>query len=408
MEFPQDKNPNLLYIKQLTMKTMTQGSNNRLQDAAKKIKECVRQLKQMDDLQNSNNQQANEEQLEHLIISKQMRREVLENLVIRPNIVGKKTQGVLEIHQNGLRFQSVQGAKVDICFSNIKHCFFQKCASDELIVLLHFHLHHAIKLGEKMAKDVQFFKESGTAAEDINFKRKGMNEMDELQQEEMERHQRKKLNERFFNFSQLIEKASERNKTRINVDIPVEEFTFTGCPQRQVVKIRPTANCLVALSEFPFFVLDVNDIEVVHFERMFYGMKNFDLVIIFKDFQTYQRIDSVPTEYTEQLKSYFNEIGIIYLESQQPYKWDAILSQIREDFDQWVSNGPWRDFIDNSDDEASEEEESENSDSAFDEDDEQSSESDSEGYSDVSEEESSEVYDDELSEEGKDWDELEQ
>lgn len=40
-----------------------------------------------------------------------------------------------------------------------------------------------------MSKDVQFFKESGTAAEDINFKgRSKMNEMDELQQEEMERH----------------------------------------------------------------------------------------------------------------------------------------------------------------------------------------------------------------------------
>ena len=49
-------------------------------------------------------------------------------------------------------------------------------------MLLHFHLHQQIKLGEKMAKDVQFFKESGSAAEDINFKgRKNMNEMDELQ-----------------------------------------------------------------------------------------------------------------------------------------------------------------------------------------------------------------------------------
>ena len=42
-------------------------------------------------------------------MNKNMRREVLENLVIRPNIVGKKTQGSLEIHQNGVRFQSVDG-----------------------------------------------------------------------------------------------------------------------------------------------------------------------------------------------------------------------------------------------------------------------------------------------------------
>ena len=81
----------------------------------------------------------------------------------------------------------------------------------------------------------------------------------------------------------------------------------------------------MALSEFPFFVLDVNDIEVVHFERMFYGMKNFDLAVIMKDFVTCIRINSIPTEFTDQLKSYFNMIGIIYLESMAPLKWDLIL-----------------------------------------------------------------------------------
>ena len=113
-------------------------------------------------------------------------------------------------------------------------------------------------------------------------------------------------------------------------------MTFSGCPQKQVVKIRPTKECLVALSEFPFFVLDVNDIEVVHFERMYFGMKNFDLAIIKKDFISCIRINSIPTEYTEELKSYFNEIGIIYLESMAPLKWDAILTQIREDFSGWL------------------------------------------------------------------------
>ena len=148
-----------------------------------------------------------------------------------------------------------------------------------------------------------------------------MNDMDELEQEEAERQGRKRLNTKFHGFSKLIEQASERNRTPVLVEIPENELTFYGCPLKQVVKIRPTQNCLVAISEFPFFVLDVNDIEVVHFERMFYGMKNFDLAIIFKDFSTFTRINSVPTEYTEELKSYFNEIGIIYLESLQPLKW---------------------------------------------------------------------------------------
>ena len=184
-------------------------------------------------------------------------------------------------------------------------------------------------------------------------------------------------------------------------------MTFSGCPQKQVVKIRPTKECLVALSEFPFFVLDVNDIEVVHFERMYFGMKNFDLAIIKKDFVSCIRINSIPTEYTEELKSYFNEIGIIYLESMAPLKWDAILTQIREDFSGWLEQGGWMQLVE--DDDAEEGmESSEDGDPACDYDDEEESESEDDNYSDASEEESSDVASEsQLSEEGCDWDELE-
>ena len=144
------------------------------------------------------------------------------------------------------------------------------------------------------------------------------------------------MNKRFLAFGKFMQEASERTGSPFEIDIPIEELAFSGCPQKQVVKIRPTKECLVALSEFPFFVMDVNDIEVVHFERMYYGMKNFDLAIIKKDFVTCTRINSIPTEYTEELKSYFNSINIIYLESLAPLKWDLILNQVREDFTGWL------------------------------------------------------------------------
>jgi nucleosome binding factor SPN SPT16 subunit len=65
----------------------------------------------------------------------------------------------------------------------VKHCFFQPCASDENIVLIHFNLKQPIMLGSKKVFDVQFYKESGVAAEDINFAggRQKMSDMDELQ-----------------------------------------------------------------------------------------------------------------------------------------------------------------------------------------------------------------------------------
>ena len=49
----------------------------------------------------------------------------------------------------------------------------------------------------------------------------------------------------------------------------------------------------------------------------------------------------MPTEYTEELKTYFNEIGVIYLESLQPFKWQEILATIREDFQGWLDEGAW-------------------------------------------------------------------
>ena len=142
-----------------------------------------------------------------------------------------------------------------------------------------------------------------------------------------------------------MEQASQNNKTPIEVDIPEESLQFFGCPLKTVVRIRPTKECLVALSEFPFFVLDVNDIEIVCFERVFFGIKNFDCVIVFKDFTTFKRIDSIPIEYLEELKSYFDSIDVIYAESAMPLKWKEVLQSMRENFEDNLEAGVWGDLV---------------------------------------------------------------
>ncbi len=42
------------------------------------------------------------------------RRIFLNDVTIRPNITSKKTTGNLEAHQNGLRFNSSKGEKIDV------------------------------------------------------------------------------------------------------------------------------------------------------------------------------------------------------------------------------------------------------------------------------------------------------
>lgn len=114
---------NNVLIKELTLKTASTSTNNRLSQASKQIKECMTQIKATEAAQEVKAIHG-EDSLEQLIMNKGARRDQLDNLVIRPNLIGKKTIGNLEIHQNGLRYSSTKGQKVDICFSNIKHCFY--------------------------------------------------------------------------------------------------------------------------------------------------------------------------------------------------------------------------------------------------------------------------------------------
>lgn len=92
--------------------------------------------------------------------------------------------------------------------------------------------------------------------------------------------------------------------------------------------------------------MDVNDIECVVFERVLFGIKNFDMAIIFKDFTTHKRINSIPIEHMEEIKSYLDEICIIYAESEAPFNWNTLLSHIRENFEDWLEEGAWGFLLD--------------------------------------------------------------
>lgn len=52
------------------------------------------------------------------------------------------------------------------------------------------------------------------------------------------------------------------------VDIPFRELGFNGVPSRQTVFLQPTTECLVHLSEPPFLVLTLSEIEIVYLERI--------------------------------------------------------------------------------------------------------------------------------------------
>ena len=89
----------------------------------------------------------------------------------------------------------------------MKHTFFQPCEADELVAIIHFTLKYPITISNKKVTDIQFFKESGITADDIDMRgaRRRMNDLDELEQEERERQAKKKLSDKFHRFAKLMD-----------------------------------------------------------------------------------------------------------------------------------------------------------------------------------------------------------
>ncbi|KAG5439124.1 hypothetical protein PCANB_001423 [Pneumocystis canis] len=339
---------------------------------------------------------------DNLIEIKNRRPLKLIDVFVRPALDGKRVPGELEIHQNGLRYQSPLRSdhKIDLLFSNIKHLFFQPC-DHELIALIHVHLKNSIMVGKKRAKDIQFYREASDMQFDETGNRKRKyryGDEDELELEQEERRRRTALNREFKAFS---EKISESNEGQTDVDIPVRELGFTGVPFRSNVLLQPTTECLVHLTDPPFLVITLSDIEIAHLERVQFGLKNFDLVFVFKDFRRPPaHINTIPMSHLDNVKDC--SVDIAYTEGVLNLNWITIMKTINDDPLAFFEEGGWA-FLNNESDDESAESEEEGSEFTASED--QESEEESEYDEDASEEESD--FEEENVSDVEDWDELE-
>ena len=69
----------------------------------------------------------------------------------------------------------------------------------------------------------------------------------------------------------------------------------------------------------------LDDVEVAHFERVNFMNKNMDLVFIYKDYNTYKRINSIPMQDLDMIKSWLDNNDILYSEGPMSLSWPAIL-----------------------------------------------------------------------------------
>ncbi|XP_014676790.1 PREDICTED: FACT complex subunit SPT16-like [Priapulus caudatus] len=368
-----------------------------IKDVQKKFKTREAEMKEMEGIVKQ----------DKLVINPNRGNPKLKDLYIRPNIVHKRISGTLEAHTNGFRFTSVRGDKVDVLYNNIKHAFFQPC-DGEMIILLHFHLRNAIIFGKKKHTDLQFYTEVGEITTDLG-KHSHLHDRDDLHAEQAERELRHKLTSAFKSFCEKVETLT---KQEVEFDTPFRDLGFAGAPYRSTVLLQPTSSCLVTLTEWPPFVISLDDLELVHFERVQFHLKNFDMVFIFKDYHRKTvMVNSVPMNMLENVKEWLNSCDIHYTEGIQSLNWGKIMKTICEDTDGFFENGGWT-FLepesgDEGDDDDEEEEDNVYAPSGS------ASELDesSEDYSEASEYTESESEEEELGsseESGKDWDELEE
>ena len=319
-----ERHPNALFIKELSFRSLDPRNSNVQFRMIKELQKRVRVREQ------EKAEKADIVEQPALIRTTHGRVPRLQDLSMRPQISGRKTQGTLEAHTNGLRFKSTKGESAYIIYTNVRHAIYQPCVSD-LIVLIHFHLKHPIIIGKKKCMDIQFYTEVVEASQALDGRRRSMYDPDELDEEQRERQLKKRLNDTFKAFCQKVEGVAEKNRQDLcNFDIPYRDLGFSGVVHKEMVFLQPSVNCLVTLTEYPPFVLTLDDIEHVHFERVNFGVKAFDVVIILKDLtRTPVKINAIPMDQLDLVKEWLNDINVCFTAGPMNLNWKTVMNAVR-------------------------------------------------------------------------------
>jgi len=347
-QLPLPIDPEINYIRELTYRSHDARA---LEEMQKKIKDLKKYSQEKEQKRKEHEDLVKQEEL---VISKTP--SILTDVLIRPTLEGKKVNGTLFIHKNGIRYQATTGKRIDITFKNIKHLIFQPC-DKEILVLIHIHLKNQIMLDKKKVKDIQFYREviDSTVDETGNKRRGNFMDKDELGAEQEERRHRKKQNKEFKTFASQIAAMSEGS---IELDEPFRELGFYGVPFRSNVLLQPTAHTLVHLSETPFFLVSMDEVEFAHFERIEHGLKNFDLVFVFKDYKKPPvHVSTISMQQLENIKDWLVESDVPFTESKTTLNWAQIMKHVNEDIPTFFEEGGWNFLLpdsENEDEEASE------------------------------------------------------
>jgi len=318
------KYPKAVFLKDISVRSSNAANLNKqlrlIKELQKRIRTREREKKELEDV------------IEQAPIKLIRNPPKLQDLSMKPNLSGRATHGTLEAHENGFRFRSVKGEKLEINYVNIQHAVFQPCIQ-ELTVIIHIHLVHPIIINKKKTVDVQFYTEVVESGIALKKSRRSMYDPDEVDEEQRERKLKRKLNQLFKKFQQRVNNLLEQKlgKDPIDFDVPYRELGFNGAPQKEMVKIYPCTRCLVSLTEYPFFVVSLDDIDHVHMERASISSRTttFEMVLILKDRKKEPiRIDMIPSQKLDDIEEWLDSIKQSYTKGAQNWNWKSIMKMV--------------------------------------------------------------------------------
>ena len=99
---------------------------------------------------------------------------------------------------------------------------------------------------------------------------------------------------------------------------------------------------LVNATEWPPFVVTLDEVELIHLERVQFHQKNFDTVIVYKDYsKKVTTINAIHVASLDPIKEWLNSCDLKYTEGVQSLNWTTIMKTIVDDPEGFFEQCGW-------------------------------------------------------------------
>jgi nucleosome binding factor SPN SPT16 subunit len=270
---------------------------------------------------------------------------VLDDLLLKPPIAGKKTVGRLEYHRNGFRFKSRKGEELDFLNANIKHAIYMP-ADEEDLFIIHFEMREAVVYGGRRVTNVQFYTRLDESNENLvessEKRKKRPNDHKGANEDSMDKVYTQKLMAAEKSYESFVAAVEKSSNSEIIFEQPDLDTGFMASKEYDQHNFYMTQTCMIGIVNTPYCIIPFSEIEFVAFERAGIMNKTFDIAIIYKDYsKDVSMLSTVAAAEKTSLKKELDAKDVIVLEHASNIKWQALLKRCSENIEEFIEDGGW-------------------------------------------------------------------